>query len=814
MKNNKGFTLIEIIGAIIILGILLIIAIPYMNRNLETFREDYYNSIEETILASGKNFYTDNRKYLPSSFLESSKVSINTLESQKYMDEILDYEGNSCNKDSYVIVIKKSKTAYDYYLCLICEGDNYDTTEKNECDSVWEKNDTLTIELGEPPVAYIYKDSTREEVKEKLKISADIVRYNNEGEEIARVNGEGEENIPEILPSNIDTIDTTKVGEYETIYEYEGAIKKGKAIVYENVGPYVKMTQVNMVRKGNATSSLQEERASYTGTGEWAQKLIIEFGEGDETGVKYGESGTNITKYQWKRGERWLDICTPSNGDSCIIEYTEEMNEVVYFRAVDNEGNISNTTKAYTIRIDNTAPKCELMLSGTMGNNNWYVSDTTISFKSAIDQIGDNANAISGIKSKGVTLGVIGTNATGVQNTDTSNVTWYGVVEDNAKNSTICSVNFKRDATKPECSLNLSGTLGNNNWYVGNVGVSFNKNTDNLSGVAQYGIGSLTGNKSMTHTQDTSSITYTGQIKDNAGNTNTCTVSFKKDATKPECSLTLSGTLGNNNWYVGNVGVSFNKNTDNLSGVAQYGIGSLTGNKSMTHTQDTSSITYTGQIKDNAGNTNTCTVSFKKDATKPTVSWTTNIAKDSDGSYHSNTGITVTGTCNDAMSGTSVKTTTNVSSPSNPKAVGITCTDNAGNSQYYSSNFYVKSYGQNSSCGWNSCLTGSNTCQGGYNRVWDSCKTTSKNCTYGYTYAGRCNGVTKKGSGSGYSSQNAAYNACDYKGSQACSRWDYTCTVNENCDTVCHGGYVNGSWNSCLTGSNTCQGGYNSCWHY
>lgn len=646
MKNNKGFTLIEIIGAIIILGILLIIAVPYMNRNLETFREDYYNSIEETILASGKNFYTDNRKYLPSSFLESSKVSINTLESQKYMDEILDYEGNSCNKDSYVIVIKKSKTAYDYYLCLICEGDNYDTTEKNECDSVWEKNDTLTIELGEPPVAYIYKDSTREEVKEKLKISADIVRYNNEGEEIARVNGEGEENIPEILPSNIDTIDTTKVGEYETIYEYEGAIKKGKAIVYENVGPYVKMTQVNMVRKGNATSSLQEERASYTGTGEWAQKLFIEFGEGDETGVKYGESGTNITKYQWKRGERWLDICTPSNGDSCIIEYTEEMNEVVYFRAVDNEGNISNTTKAYTIRIDNTAPKCELMLSGTMGNNNWYVSDTTISFKSAIDQTGDNANAISGIKSKGVTLGVIGTNATGVQNTDTSNVTWYGVVEDNAKNSTVCSINFKRDATKP------------------------------------------------------------------------------------------------------------------------------------------------------------------------TVSWTTNIAKDSDGSYHSNTGITVTGTCNDAMSGTSVKTTTNVSSPSNPKAVGITCTDNAGNSQYYSNNFYVKSYGQNSACGWNSCLTGSNTCQGGYNQVWDSCKTTSKNCTYGYTYAGRCNGVTKKGSGSGYSSQNAAYNACDYKGSQACSRWDYTCTVNENCDTVCHGGYVNGSWNSCLTGSNTCQGGYNSCWHY
>ena len=39
-----------------------------------------------------------------------------------------------------------------------------------------------------------------------------------------------------------------------------------------------------------------------------------------------------------------------------------------------------------------------------------------------------------------------------------------------------------------------------------------------------------------------------------------------------------------------------------------------------------------------------------------------------------------------------------------------------------------------------------------------------------------------------------------------------SCSVNQSCS--CQGGYVNGNYDSCLTGHNTCQGGYKSCWHY
>ncbi len=42
MKNKNGFTLIEIIGSVIILGIISIIAVLTFGSLLKGFREDYY----------------------------------------------------------------------------------------------------------------------------------------------------------------------------------------------------------------------------------------------------------------------------------------------------------------------------------------------------------------------------------------------------------------------------------------------------------------------------------------------------------------------------------------------------------------------------------------------------------------------------------------------------------------------------------------------------------------------------------------------------------------------------------------------------
>lgn len=54
MKNNKGFTLIEILAVIIILGIIMIIAIPSISRHIEeTRKESYVTTIKNTVKSSG-----------------------------------------------------------------------------------------------------------------------------------------------------------------------------------------------------------------------------------------------------------------------------------------------------------------------------------------------------------------------------------------------------------------------------------------------------------------------------------------------------------------------------------------------------------------------------------------------------------------------------------------------------------------------------------------------------------------------------------------------------------------------------------------
>ena len=189
-------------------------------------------------------------------------------------------------------------------------------------------------------------------------------------------------------------------------------------------------------------------------------------------------------------------------------------------------------------------------------------------------------------------------------------------------------MNVKKDATMPTCNIKASGTAGSNGWYRGNVTINLNYG-DATSGVAGYGMGTSSSanynsKSTMTQTGDTLGTSYYGYVKDKAGNTTKCNVSVKKDTTKPSCSVKASGTRGNNNWYKSNVNVSLSY-SDSGSGINNYGLSTSSSttynkSKSVTHTADTKSVKYNGYVQDNAGNTNNCNTSFKKDATKPTCS--------------------------------------------------------------------------------------------------------------------------------------------------------------------------------------------------
>ncbi len=58
MKNNKGFTLVELLAVIVIMGILMMVAIPAITRTIENSRKDTFIDIAKAYANAVRNLWT------------------------------------------------------------------------------------------------------------------------------------------------------------------------------------------------------------------------------------------------------------------------------------------------------------------------------------------------------------------------------------------------------------------------------------------------------------------------------------------------------------------------------------------------------------------------------------------------------------------------------------------------------------------------------------------------------------------------------------------------------------------------------------
>ena len=131
MKNKKGFTLVELLSTIAILAVILGIASASYIGIKRHIRRSYYNTLEESILVSGGEYfsYTTDK---PNIFGDEKQVSLKDLIEGKYITEVIDQKGNSCNlSGSYVTAYKNSSDKSDYYVCLKCPNDDYPNDKDN-----------------------------------------------------------------------------------------------------------------------------------------------------------------------------------------------------------------------------------------------------------------------------------------------------------------------------------------------------------------------------------------------------------------------------------------------------------------------------------------------------------------------------------------------------------------------------------------------------------------------------------------------------------------------------------------------------------
>ena len=133
IRNKRGFTLVEIIATVVILGILLTTAVVGYSKYIESSKKNYYTTQEKLITQAGRDFFNDNRGYLPTMVGEENCVTLKTLITNKYIEEVKDYNKNNCDKEKTKVCAQKiSLTKYNYDTLLICDKDETSATIYSE----------------------------------------------------------------------------------------------------------------------------------------------------------------------------------------------------------------------------------------------------------------------------------------------------------------------------------------------------------------------------------------------------------------------------------------------------------------------------------------------------------------------------------------------------------------------------------------------------------------------------------------------------------------------------------------------------------
>ena len=130
-RNNKGFTLVELLAVITILGIIAIISIVAVTKLINKSKDEQRNSQKKAAEMAAESYLQANRKYLPKSIGETTTITIKNLKDANYLKEdLVDGNGENCMQKSYVVVSKKSATQYTYKTYLYCGSE--EPTEREQ----------------------------------------------------------------------------------------------------------------------------------------------------------------------------------------------------------------------------------------------------------------------------------------------------------------------------------------------------------------------------------------------------------------------------------------------------------------------------------------------------------------------------------------------------------------------------------------------------------------------------------------------------------------------------------------------------------
>ena len=530
--NKKGFTLTEILGVIVIISLLLILVIPGIINRISSSGDEAVEAENQIIYDAADQYIREHPEDYPPGKSGRYCITIQSLiDDGKLAAPVKDVTtGEDISDKSVMVTIYSSGNT------------EHELKEGAECEEI----------AALPMIDFIVDPSGSSWVKQR-KVTIIYPEMDGNFQASHRIdNGSWIRDSSADDGGNVELV-FTKIGQLEARLKGNNIISSKIDII--NIDSEIPViTKVEMGSWSNGNNRVRiTARDEISGiNGLYISTSNTRPSEDDSNWISVSSNGGETKTFV-----RGLDLGT------------------YYIWVKDKAGNISANGTSLKV-VDNTKPTCTITDSGQKGSNQWYTGNVTLKMTTSDKE--------SGVASYGMNTANSAVYNGTTQMTltyDTKSQTYYGFVKDRAGNVGTCTKNVKRDTVAPSCTLKSSGTPGNNGWYKGNITISFNSKTDATSGVASYGITTSTNasygnNSSATQTADTKGITYYGYVKDAAGHTNKCSISVKKDTTAPTCTVTKSGTVGNNSWYKSNVTVKLSSRNDSTSGVASYGLSTST----------------------------------------------------------------------------------------------------------------------------------------------------------------------------------------------------------------------------------------------
>lgn len=393
----------------------------------------------------------------------------------------------------------------------------------------------------------------------------------------------------------------------------------------------------------DSSCSLSGENSSWTNKqvtiSYWATNNVSSIKALSSSSVSSAVNSSNLTVNQVSdhNGNK-LAIQAIAHSGSNYVEKTVSYNS--WTVELVSGAKVTCPAKTVNVYYDGVKPTCSFEGNTPNGNNGWYKSTANIKATfndgngSGIDKYGVGDDSTSSYNNQD----------TYVLSGNTSGKTLTCLVKDKAGNVGSNTINVKKDdGSSTSCSL--SGE--NSNWTNKQVIISYRMN-NSLSGIDTSYNGDSQGFYRLfgpggyvelqmpfqTEGQVAKTTTFPSWTwRTNSGAIASCsskTANVYYDSEKPTCSISISGTMGNNGWYKTKSTASVSGNDGSGSGVASALIGYTASNavsSSITINEGGRASQLVGIVKDKAGNTTTCTHGeWKVDATIPSVKVTGTVA--------------------------------------------------------------------------------------------------------------------------------------------------------------------------------------------